>query len=205
MWAYNKNVPVYRYNPSRARAMLSDAGWRPGPDGILVKDGRQLSLLLVLRQGAAGDTSMAVMVQSWLRAVGIRATIKTYPGSMLFALGPIGVLDPGKYDLDISGFSSSADPDDSDEFTCNHRPPNGFNWTRYCTREMDRLQDQALSTYNQAARKTAYAKIEDLLARDVPQVYIYYQPQISAINPALQNFKPSMITATWNAEQWSFR
>lgn len=205
MWAYNKHVRVYPYDPSRARAMLADAGWRPGPDGILVKGGRQLSLLLVLRQGAAGDTSMAVMVQSWLRAVGIKATIKTYPGSMLFALGPSGVLDPGKYDLDISGFTSSADPDDSDEFTCNHRPPNGFNWTRYCTREMDILQGQALSTYDRAARQTAYAKIEDLLASDVPQVYIYYQPQISAINPALQNFKPSMITATWNAEQWWLR
>lgn len=205
MWAYEKNVPVYRYDPARARALLRQAGWRPGPEGVLVKDGQELSLLLVLRQGAAGDASMAIMVQSWLRAVGIRTTIKTYPGSMLFALGRSGVLDPGKYDLDISGFTSPADPDNSDEFTCSNRPPNGFNWTRYCTAKMDAFQTQALSTYDRAARKAAYGKIETLLAMDVPQVYIYYQPQISAVNPALKNFKPSMITTTWNAQDWTFQ
>jgi peptide/nickel transport system substrate-binding protein len=204
MWAYDKAVPVFSYDPSRARKLLRQLGWQPGPDGILAKNGRPFSLLLVLRQGAAGDTSMAVMVQSWLRAIGIKTTIKTYPGSMLFALGPSGVLDPGKYDLDISGFASSADPDNSSQFTCANRPPNGFNWTRYCSPQMDRLQTQALTTYDQNARKAAYAKIETLLALDVPQVFIYYQPQISAINASLKNFKPSMVTPAWNVQEWSF-
>lgn len=194
MWAYNPNVPVYAYDPAKARALLREAGWPAGR-----------TVTLALREGAAGDTEMAVMVQAWLRAVGMNVNIKTYPGSMLFAIGPAGVLQPGKYELDISGFSSSADPDNSAQFTCASRPPGGFNWTRYCNPEMDRLQAQALTTYDQAKRKAAYAKIEDLLARDVPQVYIYYQPEISAIDPSLENFKPSMISPTWNAYQWVLR
>lgn len=202
MWAYDADVPQYNYDPVRAQALLDAAGWRAGPDGIRMKNGRPLALGLALRQGAAGDASMAVAVQSSLRAVGIKVSIKTYPGSMLFALGSTGVLDPGKYDLDISGFTSPGDPDDSAELTCANRPPNGFNWTRYCSPQMDALQSQALTTYDRAARKAAYAKIEALLANDVPYVFIYYQPQISAIDPALQNFKPSMITPTWNVEQW---
>jgi len=205
MWAYDNNAPVQAYDSAKARALLRDAGWRPGPDGILLKNGAPLSLLFVLRQGAAGDNAMAVIVQSWLRAVGIRASIKTYPGAMLFALGPNGVLNPGKYDIDISGFASSADPDNSAQFTCANRPPNGFNWTRYCSAAMDRLQRQALTTYDQRARKAAYAKIETLLATDVPQIFIYYQPDITAINPALANFKPSMVTPMWNAQEWRLK
>jgi peptide/nickel transport system substrate-binding protein len=160
---------------------------------------------MTLRQGAAGDSAMALMVQAWLHAVGMRVTIKAYPGSTLFALGPAGVLNPGRYDLDISGFLSSADPDDSVQFACANRPPNGFNWTRYCSPEMDRLQQLAIRTYDQRARKAAYAKIETLLATDVPQIFFYYQPQIDALDGRLQNFAPSMIRPTWNAEQWQFR
>ncbi|HET6896468.1 MAG TPA: peptide ABC transporter substrate-binding protein [Candidatus Baltobacteraceae bacterium] len=204
MWAYDKGVPVDGYDPAKARALLDAAGWHTGSSGIRTRDGRALAFTLALRQGASGDNAMAVLVQSWLRDIGMQVSIKSYPGSMLFAIGPSGVLQPGKYDLDISGFTSPADPDNSAEFTCAARPPNGFNWTRYCNPEMDRLQATALTTYDQAARKAAYAKIETLLARDVPQVYIYYQPQISAVDERLQNFKPSMITPMWNAQQWSF-
>ncbi|MBV9270948.1 MAG: peptide ABC transporter substrate-binding protein, partial [Candidatus Eremiobacteraeota bacterium] len=204
MWAYDRDVPVYRYDPQRARALLASAGWHPGAGGVMTRGADQLSFVLALRQGATGDTAMAVQIQSWLDAVGIKTSIKTYPGSMLFALGPTGVLSPGKYDLDVSGFTQPADPDNSDQFTCANLPPNGFNWTRYCTPEMDRLQSEAITTYDQEARKATYAKIETLLARDVPQVYIYYQPIINAVNPALENFKPSMISPSWNVEQWQF-
>jgi peptide/nickel transport system substrate-binding protein len=202
VWAYDPNVPVDPYNPRRARALLDAAGWHTGPDGIRMKNGQPLALVMALRQGATGDTEMAVMVQAWLRAVGIKLSIKSYPGSMLFAVGPSGVLDPGKYDIDISGFTYSADPDDSAEYMCANRPPNGFNWTRYCSAQMDALQREALTTYDISKRKAAYSKIETLLLQDVPQVFIYYQPQISAIDPSLHNFKPSMVTPMWNAEQW---
>lgn len=205
MWAYDPRVPVDGYDPAKARALLREAGWQPGPDGILTKNGQRLALTMSLRQGAAGDNAMAVQVQSWLHAIGMDVTLKDYPGSVLFALGPSGVLQPGKYDLNISGFESSADPDNSAQFTCDNRPPNGFNWTRYCSAEMDRLQEAALTTYNQAARKRAYAQIEALLASDVPQVFFYYQPQISAVTPRLENFTPSMVTPTWNVEQWQLK
>jgi peptide/nickel transport system substrate-binding protein len=193
-WAYYPAVPVTPYDPAKARALLQQVRWKPGT-----------SLTLTLRSGAAGDRQMAVLVQQWLSAVGIQTEIKSYPGSMLFASGPSGVLAPGKYDLDISGFTYTADPDNSGVFTCADRAPNGFNWTRYCSPLMDRLQREALETYDRAARKAAYAKIETLLALDVPQIFIYYQPEISAVNPALKNFRPSDITPVGERPKWTFQ
>ena len=39
-WAFDPAVKPYAYDPARAKALLAEAGWKPGPDGILVQ-GRQ--------------------------------------------------------------------------------------------------------------------------------------------------------------------
>ncbi len=42
---YTADVPVYPYDPARARALLAEAGWTPGPDGICRNAaGQRLSL-----------------------------------------------------------------------------------------------------------------------------------------------------------------
>ncbi|MBV8364235.1 MAG: peptide ABC transporter substrate-binding protein [Candidatus Eremiobacteraeota bacterium] len=202
MWAYDPHVQRYAYNPAKAKQLLAQAGWSPGPDGILVKDGKRMQLALVLRQGAAIDTAMSVLVQSYLKAIGIDVAIKTYQGSMLFAGGTGGILSGGHYDIDLSGFESGVDPDNSSQFTCAARPPNGFNWSRYCNPEMEGAQAQALSSYDVAVRKAAYARIEALLARDVPQIFFYWQPHIDAVSPSLRNFTGGPFYSNWNVQEW---
>ncbi len=202
MWAYDRAVPAYHYDPAKAKQLLAQAGWVSGPGGILHKAGTPLELRFVLRQGAATDTRLSVTIQSQLRAVGIDPLIKTYQGSMLFGGGTSGVLSGGHYDIDLSGFNSGFDPDNSAQFTCSARPPNGYNWSRYCTAEMDAAQAQAVSSYDRNVRKAAYAKIERLLARDVPQIFMYWQPEIDAVNPALKNFTGGPFFPDWNAYLW---
>ncbi len=204
LWAYDPHVQTYSQNVRTARALLAQAGWKPGPDGVVVKDGQPMDLRFVLRQGAVADTAMSVIIQSQLREVGIATTIKTFPGSTLFLNGTNGILAGGHYDIELSGFASGFDPDNAAEFTCAARPPNGYNWTRYCNSEMDAAQAQALQTYDLQARKRAYSRIEGLLARDVPQIFMYWAPEIDAVNPALKNFQPSPYQPDWNAYQWSW-
>ncbi|MBV8726976.1 MAG: peptide ABC transporter substrate-binding protein [Candidatus Eremiobacteraeota bacterium] len=202
MWAYDPHVFRYSYDPAKAKQLLAEVGWKQASDGVLVKNGQRMQLALVLRQGAATDTAMSVLVQSYLKAVGIEASIKTYQGSMLFGGGTSGILSGGHYDIDLSGFESGIDPDNSAQFICSARPPNGFNWSFYCNPEMDAAQAQALGSYDRAVRKKAYAKIEGLLARDVPQIFFYWQPQIDAVNPALKNFTGGPFYPHWNVYRW---
>ncbi len=42
---YEKSVEsMYPYDLAKAKALLDEAGWKPGADGIRVKDGKRLSL-----------------------------------------------------------------------------------------------------------------------------------------------------------------
>lgn len=204
LWAYDPAVKTYEYAPGKARALLAQAGWTRSSDGTLEKNGRRMDLLLTLRQGAVADTQMAVLIQSQLRDVGVATTIKTFPGAQLFLNGRSGVLAGGHYDINLSGFASGIDPDNSGQFTCAARPFNGYNWSRYCSPEMDAAQRDALESYDRGVRKAAYARIESLLARDVPQIFMYWAPEIDAVNPALKHFEGGAFQPVWNVVDWSW-
>lgn len=203
MWAYEPHVRTYPYDPDRARALLDQAGWRAGPGGIRTRRGERLTLSLSYNTGNATRQALAIAVQAALRAVGIDASIKTYPATLLFApYGMGGILARGDFDLDITGWIAGIDPNDADQFSCPALPPNGSNITRYCSPALDAAQQAALTNYDQRARKRAYSTIQRMLAEDVPEIFFWYPRLIHPINPDFKGFAPNPVNEAWNAYQW---
>jgi ABC-type transport system substrate-binding protein len=61
---------AYEYSPAKARALLDEAGWKPGPDGIRVKDGKRLVLPIHAIAGY-GYPDTLTLIQAQCREVGI--------------------------------------------------------------------------------------------------------------------------------------
>jgi peptide/nickel transport system substrate-binding protein len=206
-WAFTNNVTKFAYDPAKAKALLRDAGFAPGPDGIERRNGQPLSLQVSYNVENATRRLVAVQIQAMLKQVGIDAQIKSYPANMLFATyGQGGILTTGKFDLNVSGWVAGIDPDDHSEFACDQIPrpahPDGVNYSRYCSKAMDAAQAQALASYDDAKRKPAYAKIQQLLASDLPYDYLWYPRQLEPINPAFKGFTPNPVNEAWNAWEW---
>ena len=203
IWAFSPTAQAEAYRPDHARTLLRDAGYLPGPDGIMTRNGSRLSLQLSYAQGNATNALVSVAVQSDLRNVGIETQIRTYVATLLFApAGMDGILARGRYDLNLSGWYSGVDPDDSSQFLCAARPPEGSNYTNYCNAEMEAAQKVALSTYDQSVRRAAYARIEHNLAKNVPQIFFYHPRSIQAFNPDFSGLRPSPVVESWNAYEW---
>ena len=207
-WAYEPNVARYPTDAAKAKALLAQAGWTPGSDGIARKNGQPLSLQLAYNVENATRREVAVQIQSMLRAVGIDAQIKPYPANLFFATyGQGGIMTSGKFDLAVFGWIAGYDPDDHSLFTCDDIPrpshPDGVNYFRYCNPAMDAAQRAALGTYDQNARKSAYSTIQKLLAADLPEDFIWFPRQAQPINPDFKGFAPNPVNESWNAYEWS--
>jgi len=206
-WSYEPNVTKYPHDVAKAKELLTEAGWTPGPDGIVRKNGQPLSLQIAYNTENATRRLVAVQIQAMLKEAGIDAQIKQYPANLLFATyGQGGIMTTGKFDLAVTGWIAGFDPDDHSLFQCDQIPrpghPDGVNYTRYCNKEMDAAQAVALSTYDESKRKPAYSTIQKLLARDVPEDFIWYPRQAQPINPAFKNFAPNPVNEAWNAYEW---
>ena len=204
MWAFNPNLHSYPHDPAQARAILRDAGWAPGPDGIMRKGGHELQLVMVTDNSSATRRKEATEVQAMLREAGIGAEIKFYPGDVLYApAGMGGILQLGKFDMTVSGWFAGTDPDDSTQFTCENFPPSGYNYSRYCNSQMQAAQAIALTHYDRASRIGAYYRIQELLLRDNPAIFWIWLRQMEPISVDFRGFDPNPVVESWNAWQWS--
>ncbi len=204
-WAYAPNVPRYPHDVVRARALLDAAGWKVGPDGICVRDGKRLEIVVAAPSGDVTSNAVFVLAQrDWLR-VGIDAQIKLYPTSLFFAAaGAGGIVQNSKFDVAFFDWLNGTDPDDSTQFMCDQFPPAGQNVYRYCNPELDAAERAALASNDRAVRVRAYRTVQTQLARDVPLIVLWFAKRISVENTDLRAYRPShAVTSFWNPYAWS--
>jgi peptide/nickel transport system substrate-binding protein len=145
-----------------------------------------------------------VQIQAALHAVGINVRTRAQLSSVIFGgYQAGGTLATGHYQLSIYQWYAGIDPDDSAQFTCANRPPNGYNQAYYCAPAMDAAQAKALGSYELAVRKPAYATIEALLVRDAPIDFLWWPRNIQVLNPDLRGFDPNPVVETWDIATWS--
>ncbi len=195
LWANDARLRPTPYDPAAAKRLLSAAGFGPA---------HRLALDLYFEQSAAINKSLSIQVQSLLAPLGIDVRLHPQLSSVIYAsYAQNGTLERGNYDLALNTWVSGVDPDDSAQFTCTNIPPRGVNPSYFCDPAMDAAQTIALESYALPVRKAAYARIQRILERDVPQDFLWWPKQIEAINPDLRGFDPNPVVETWNAWTWS--
>ena len=204
MWSFDPHVQPYPHDPQRARALLAQAGWTPGPDGVLQRDGKRLAVDIVTVVGNSTRLKAEELIQQDVRAVGVEMDVRNYPANLLFAApGVGGILSNGKFDVGLYGWSFSPDPDDTDTLGPDSVPPSGVNYTFYRDPDIGRWQQAGKSVYSRSQRIPYYWKIQERIHQAVPFHTINWQAAIDAVNTDLRNFRPAPAVADfWNAYEW---
>jgi peptide/nickel transport system substrate-binding protein len=162
-WAYDPAATGFSYDPERARGILDAAGY-PARDGVRFH--------LTMKTSTEESTRLlAAVLEQQLREVGIALDIRTYEFATFLADVTSGAFQV--YSLRWIG--GNEDPDIFDTvFHSRNFPPAGRNRGFYSNAQVDRLIDEARRETDQNVRKRLYAEIQEILARDVPYINLWY-------------------------------
>ncbi len=165
---YNPDVPVYEYDPEGAKALLDEAGWVPGDDGIREKDGEKLAFTLAVIQGDTQRRPEAEVAQQWYKDIGVDMQLEEVTDAVA------GMIE-GKYDAALFNWvygGGSGEPDARD--TLGSTGANNF--SHFANEEMDELLQQGVLELDEAARIEIYNRIQEIVAENVPFLY-FLHPQ----------------------------
>jgi peptide/nickel transport system substrate-binding protein len=191
------------YDPARARALLDAAGWRIGPGGIRMRDGRRLVLPLITSTYDPMSETVSTMVQAQLRAAGIDAPIRTYaPAIYMVPAAAGGPVFGGRFSLAYLTAIGESDGDLQFLYACSEMPPNGFDVTRLCDPRIDAVARAGSAAMRPSVATSDNEKFDALLEQDVPDVVLFQPRIVSVFTSRLRGFSPSPVTPYASAWTW---
>ena len=201
-WAYAPDNGALPFDPARAKALLDEAGWKLGPDGVRAKNGARLGFSLLTYAGATQRTILAQQMQNAWREVGADVALRPMQINVLFARDSI--LNKAQYDVSLEGFIFDPDPDRTVNFSSQDFSPVGFNNSRLSDPEVDALLARGIGLYDRNLRQPIYARLQRRLNQLVPTIELAWPKTIYVVNDDLHGFKAEPVNSDfWNIEQWS--
>ncbi len=176
-WAYNSSTATYPHDPARARQLLDDAGYRPGPDGVRFH--------LTMKTSSEQSTRLlAAAFQQQLREVGIALDIRSFEFATFYS-----DVTHGAFQLySLRWIGGNEDPDIFEAlFDSASVPPRRFNRGYYSNPEVDRLIADARSTVDLPRRKADYDRLQEILNRELPYIHLWYLDNVLVRSRRLTN------------------
>jgi ABC-type transport system substrate-binding protein len=178
----NPDQMAYNYDTAKAGQLLDEAGWKMGPNGVRVKDGKPLKLEFWYSKGSNIDVVIP-MVQAQLKKAGIDTELK-----LLEWAAYLEALRAGKHELMwMSNRYTSADGLLYFYFHSSQRPaPNRF---EYANKTVDDLLDTARASSDEKVQAKAWEDAQAQVMKDAFWVPIVHEKRVTGVSPTLQGLK----------------
>ncbi len=208
-WAYpSVSLEPYKYDKAKAQQLLKDAGWTPGSDGTLQKDGRRFTLTISTHSDDQQRVSMSQVAAMQYRQLGIdvKAVSEAFPG----LVAKLTTGDP-VLDATIVGWSLGSEPDPYPRWHSSQIPDRakgttGWGFTFFKDPEMDKPIEQARSPSNGdcsiATRKKNYEIFNRILNDNQPYNFGFVANTLAGSQKTLQNFAPAPFATVYNVQEW---
>ena len=194
---YNGDVPQYPYDPERAVALLAEAGWTPGADGIMQKDGERLELAMPTGQFGYLVPATLLAQQYWAD-IGLEANVEVIEWNAYIQQ----VVVNREYEATLAWWSQPPTPDVSPYYS-SEAAVTGNNIPNYRSDTLDDIMTAGRRATNEAEQIAIYAEMQAYLAEELPYMYLWYPDILSAVSTRIQGMPEiNNATAFQFAAQW---
>lgn len=206
-WVHAKDIPGTRFDPARAKALLDEAGWRMGGDGIRRNDkGEPLALDLMTTSGNRVRELVEQVLQSQWKALGVDIRIRNEPARVLFG----ETLTKRRYSgmvmyawisapesVPRSSLHSSMIPSAANNWA-------GQNYAGFQSPEIDAVLDQIEVELDRNKRRELWRRLQQIYASELPALPLYFRADPFIVPKWLKGVTPtghSDLSTLW-VENW---
>jgi peptide/nickel transport system substrate-binding protein len=204
---YDNSLQPVPYDLAKAKALLAEAGWKPGPDGVCRNEkGDRLSLELMTTAGNQLRELTEQVIQSQLKNACVEINIKNEPPRTLFGETVKQRTFTG---MVMYGWSSTVGESpretlDSDSIPTKANNYGGANYIAFSNKKMDADIDAADSELDPAKQKAIWADMQQIYYDELPVLPLFFRSEPHIIPKWLVGYTPTGqgdMSPLW-AENW---
>ncbi len=191
---FTKDVQTYPYDLAKAKALLAEAGWKAGSDGICRNDkGERLSLEVTTTAGNRLRELQEQVLQSNWKAACIEVTIKNEPARTLFG----DTLKRRVFNgLAMYAWSSGVTESPrrtlaTDQIPTEANNYGGSNYIGFSNPEMDKLIDQTEQELDTEKQILIWARMQQIYAEALPVIPLFYRAEPHVYPKWLKGYTPT--------------
>ena len=191
-----------------ANAMLEEAGWVKGSDGIRAKDGVRLSILYQTSTNAVRQDFQA-LIKDWWSQIGVETELRNLDASVFFGGDPGSPDTFQKFYADVEMYANTFNGTDPQQYLaayrCGAEPKPSSQWqgeniNRFCDPEYDALIDELARTGDIDKRGEIARKMNDMLTKETMTIVpLVNRARVSAHADSLGGIALNV----WDSELWN--
>jgi peptide/nickel transport system substrate-binding protein len=197
VWAHDKSLKPWPFDPQQARQILAARGWRDSDgDGVLDKGGKRFAFDLLSNQGNSERQAAAEMIQAQLKNVGIVAQPRILEFNTL-----IDRLERHQFDASMMGWGIPTTLDL--EYAFHTRSiTEGSNYGGYSSPEVDRLIAEVRAQRELADAGPLLHRLQQAIHRDQPFTFLWESQDLMGVANHVQDVHPNALSPLWNLKEW---
>jgi len=171
---YNNNIQPVPFDPEQAAKLLAEAGWKPGSNGILERDGIRFSFEVgTTIQNPVAEKVLTVYKEELAR-VGVELVIRPMEWASL-----LDRVDKREFDAILMGWYMPPDPDPYQVWHSSQADA-GSNYIGFVNEEADRIIEEARVEFDRDKRIALYHRFQEILYEEQPYLFLLAPKALAA-------------------------
>ncbi|RGP37906.1 peptide ABC transporter substrate-binding protein [Pseudotabrizicola alkalilacus] len=202
------NTDCIEQDMEGAKALLDEAGWTVGANGIREKDGKPLKILYQTSVNAVRQDFQA-LVKGWWNELGVDVELKSIDGGVYFGGDPGSPDTFQKFYADVEMYANNFDGTDPEPYLAQYlcdkapKPENGWqgeNVNRFCDPAYDAMVAELATTRDMDKRGEIAIRLNEMLTKDS---YVIVPLVDRGRLSAHSNTLGGVVLNTWDSELWN--
>jgi peptide/nickel transport system substrate-binding protein len=200
----------YEFNIDKANAILDQAGWKKGADGIREKDGKKLKFVYQTSINQPRQKNQAIVKQACQKA-GIDIEVKAVTASVFFSSDVANPDTYTKFYCDLQMYTTTMTQPDpelfmkqflSEEAATKANKWQGRNITRWQNKEYDDNWKAGQAELDPIKRAAIFIKANDMVINNQVVIPVVARPAVQAMTLKLKAAMSGWDNNTWDIQDW---